>query len=155
MDPARREMLDSMGFIWDAVQANWEKNLLALETYKAIHEDLLVKTTFVVPDQDPAWPKDTWNMKLGSLVRHYRRGKDSLPPKIRDALNAMGFVWKVMDKRTGPAPPPSISIAKQHQILEIVQNQYKQQGKRNSRHYQIHLKSARHLSGHNVSMNVL
>ncbi|KAH9109205.1 hypothetical protein AeMF1_015695 [Aphanomyces euteiches] len=128
MDPARREILDSMGFIWDAVQANWEKKLLALETYKAIHEDLLVKTTFVVPDQDPAWPKATWNMKLGYLVASCRKTKDSLPPKIRDALITMGFVWNFTDKRTGPGQPPRFSIAKQNQILEIVQAQYKLQG---------------------------
>ncbi|KAF0722163.1 hypothetical protein Ae201684P_020151 [Aphanomyces euteiches] len=124
MDPARREMLDSVGFIWDAIQANWEKNLLALETYKAIEGDLLVKKRFVVPDQDPAWPKDTWNVKLGYLVDTCRKKKASLPPKIRDALNAMGFVWKVRDPGTGPSRPPSISMKKQNQILEIVQAQY-------------------------------
>ncbi|KAF0743469.1 hypothetical protein Ae201684P_020077 [Aphanomyces euteiches] len=68
IDPSRREILDSMGFVWDGIQAKWEKNLLALETYKAIYEDLLVRTTFVVPDQDLSWPKDTWNMKLGYFV---------------------------------------------------------------------------------------
>ncbi|KAH9118750.1 hypothetical protein AeMF1_008248, partial [Aphanomyces euteiches] len=128
MDPSRRETLDSMGFVWDGIQAKWEKNLLALETYKAIEGDLLVKTSFVVPDQDPAWPKDTWNMKLGMLVAYCRRKKDSLPQDIHDALNAMGFVWKVRDKRTGPGQPPIFSISKQHEILKIVEVQYKLQG---------------------------
>ncbi|KAG9406163.1 hypothetical protein AC1031_002495 [Aphanomyces cochlioides] len=128
MDPSRREILDSMGFVWDAIQAHWEKNLLALEKYKAIHEDLLVKYSFVVPEQDPAWPKDTWNMKLGFFVSTCRKKKDSLPPEIHDALSAMGFVWKVKDKGTGPGRPPSISIAKQHEILEIVRAQHKLQG---------------------------
>ncbi|KAG9406171.1 hypothetical protein AC1031_002503 [Aphanomyces cochlioides] len=127
MDPSRREILDSMGFIWDAIQAKLDKNLLAFETYKAIYGNLLVKTSFVVPKQDPAWPKDTWNMKLGLLVDTCRRKKDSLPREFYDALNAMGFVWKVRDKGTGPAPPPVISIAKQNQILEIVEVQYKLQ----------------------------
>ncbi|KAG9406191.1 hypothetical protein AC1031_002522 [Aphanomyces cochlioides] len=128
MDPARRDILDSMGFVWDAIQAKWETNLLAFETYKAIEGNLLVKTSFVVPDQDPAWPKDTWNMNLGYLVSTCRKTMGSLPPEIYDALTAMGFVWKVRDNGTGPGRPPRISIAKQHQILEIVQNQYKQQG---------------------------
>ncbi|KAH9183769.1 hypothetical protein AeNC1_014256 [Aphanomyces euteiches] len=106
----------------------WKKNLLALETYKAIHEDLLVKQRFVVPDQDPDWQKDTWNVMLGEFVSTCRKKKDSLPPKIRDALNAMGFIWKVRDRGTGPGQRPYVSIAKQNQILEIVQHQYKQQG---------------------------
>ncbi|KAF0722162.1 hypothetical protein Ae201684P_020057 [Aphanomyces euteiches] len=108
-----------MGFIWDTVQDILEKNLLVIETYKAIHEDLLVKTTFVEPDQDPAWPKDTWNMKLGYLVASCRKTKASLPPKILDALNTMGFVCKVRDQGTGPGRPPRISMKKQNQILEL------------------------------------
>ncbi|KAF0743466.1 hypothetical protein Ae201684P_020147 [Aphanomyces euteiches] len=132
MDPSKRETLDSMGFIWDAIQAKWEKNLLSLETYKAIEGDLLVKTSgttsFVVPERDPAWPKDTWNMRLGYLVSTCRKKKESLPRNIHDALTAMGFVWKVKDKGTGPGRPPRISTAKQHEILEIVQVQHKLQG---------------------------
>ncbi|KAH9124544.1 hypothetical protein LEN26_001658 [Aphanomyces euteiches] len=77
MDPARRETLNSMGFIWNISQAMWKKNLLALETYKAIHEDLLVKQRFVVPDQDPDWQKDTWNVMLGEFVSTCRKKKDS------------------------------------------------------------------------------
>ncbi|KAG9406174.1 hypothetical protein AC1031_002506 [Aphanomyces cochlioides] len=128
MNPERREILDSMGFVWDAIQAKWEKNLLALETYKAIHEDLLVKQSFVVPEQDPAWPKDTWNMNLGYLVSTCRKTMGSLPPEIYDALTTMGFVWKVRDKGTGPGRPPIFSISKQHEILKIVEVQYKLQG---------------------------
>ncbi|KAH9110485.1 hypothetical protein AeMF1_014722 [Aphanomyces euteiches] len=128
LDPSRREILDSMGFVWDAMQAKWEKNLLALETFKAIEGNLLVKQSFVVPDQDPAWPKDTWNMKLGRLVGTCRRKRDSLPPEIHDAFTAMGFVWKLRDKRTGPGRPPIVSIAKQNQILEIVQVKHTLQG---------------------------
>ncbi|KAH9134055.1 hypothetical protein AeRB84_020059 [Aphanomyces euteiches] len=127
MDPARRDILFSMGFVWDDIQAHWEKKLLALETYKAIEGNLLVKQSFVVPDQDPAWPKDSWNMKLGLLVYSCRRKKDDLPPEIYDALTAMGFVWKVRDKGTGPGRPPIFSIHKQHEILEIVEVQYKLQ----------------------------
>ncbi|KAF0743471.1 hypothetical protein Ae201684P_020061 [Aphanomyces euteiches] len=125
MDPSRREILDSMGFVWNAIQAHWEKNLLALETYKAIEGNLLVKYSFIVPDQDPAWPKDTWNMNLGYLVDTCRRKKESLPREFYDALNAMGFVWKVKDKGTGPGQPPIFSISKQHEILKIVEVQYK------------------------------
>ncbi|KAH9106347.1 hypothetical protein LEN26_014579 [Aphanomyces euteiches] len=128
IEPERREILDSMGFVWDAMQAKWEKNLLALETYKATEGNLLVKHRFVVPDQDPAWPKDTWNMNLGKFVAYCRKKKDALPRDIHDALTAMGFVWKVRDKRTGPGQPPYISFAKQQEILEIVQAQRKLQG---------------------------
>ncbi|KAG9406175.1 hypothetical protein AC1031_002507 [Aphanomyces cochlioides] len=128
MDPARREILDSMGFNWDPIQAKWEKNLLAFETYKTIYGNLLVKQSFVVPEQDPAWPKDTWNMKLGYLVSTCRKTMGSLPPEIYDALTTMGFVWKVRDKGTGLGKPPIISIAKQHENLEIFQAQQKLQG---------------------------
>ncbi|KAH9184535.1 hypothetical protein AeNC1_013490 [Aphanomyces euteiches] len=127
MDPSRREILDSMGFIRDAIQAKWLKNLLSLEAYKAIEGNLLVKQSFVVPDQDPSWPKDTWNMKLGIFVSRCQMKKNSLPPEIHDALTAMGFVWKVKDKATAPGRPPIVSFAKQNQILEIVQVKHKLQ----------------------------
>ncbi|KAF0743498.1 hypothetical protein Ae201684P_020179 [Aphanomyces euteiches] len=128
MDPERREILDSMGFIWDAMQAKWEKNLLALETYKAIYRNLLMKQSFVVPDQDPAWPKDTWNVKLGVLVYSCRMRKDDLPPEIHDALTAMGFVWKVRDQGTGQGQPPIFSMSKQYEILEVLQAKQKLEG---------------------------
>ncbi|KAF0743473.1 hypothetical protein Ae201684P_020070 [Aphanomyces euteiches] len=128
MDPVRRDILNSMGFVWNTSRAKWERNLLALETYKVIYRNLLMKQSFVVPDQDPAWPKDTWNMKLGLLVYSCRRTKDDLPPEIYDALNAMGFVWKVRDKGTGPGQPPIFSMSKQYEILEILQAQQKLQG---------------------------
>ncbi|KAH9094574.1 hypothetical protein LEN26_018247 [Aphanomyces euteiches] len=127
MDPARRQVLDSMGFIWDGVQANWKKNLLALETYKAIHGDLLVQSSFIVPDQDPKWPQDTWNINLGSLVYRLRDSKDSLLPEMRDKLNVMGFVWNIREKKIGSGRTRKISVAKQKQLLQVVEIQYKLQ----------------------------
>ncbi|KAG9406182.1 hypothetical protein AC1031_002514 [Aphanomyces cochlioides] len=119
--------MDSMGFIWDGVEANWKRNLLALETYKAIHGDLLVKSSFIVPDQDPKWPQDTWNIKLGSLVYRLRDSKDSLLHEIRDKLNVMGFVWNIKEKNIGSDRTLKISIAKQKQLLQVVEIQYKPQ----------------------------
>ncbi|KAF0743502.1 hypothetical protein Ae201684P_020106 [Aphanomyces euteiches] len=126
--PERKAALEALGFIWDGRQANWDKNLLALKTYKQLYGDLNVHVRFVVPSDDANWPAETENMKLGELVNGFRRDKDVLPRDFHDALDAMDFRWKIRDKGTGMSAPPKISIAKQQTILEIAQHAYKTQG---------------------------
>jgi hypothetical protein len=65
----------------------------ALETYKAIHGDLLVPQNFVVPEGDVRFPAETWGMKLGSIVHTIRNSDHHL--KYKERLTALGFSYEL------------------------------------------------------------
>ncbi|RLO08776.1 hypothetical protein DYB28_009829 [Aphanomyces astaci] len=65
LPPEKKQWLDSTGFVWDAAELHWKSNLAALETFKAMHDHLLVPSEFVVPADDPQWPVEMWGLKLG------------------------------------------------------------------------------------------
>ena len=70
------EDLAAIGFDYSAqINANVEWNVLkfALQTYKNIHGDLLVPQSFVIPQDSPMWPDNTWGMKLGRIFFNARR----------------------------------------------------------------------------------
>jgi hypothetical protein len=84
-----KEELKSMGFDFSC-QSNaygWDIVKSALENYKALHGNLLVPSTFIVPEGDSAWPEEVWDMKLGKVVRSFRSSKDEL--ESISALNPM------------------------------------------------------------------
>ncbi|OQR84705.1 hypothetical protein THRCLA_23069 [Thraustotheca clavata] len=57
--PDRRLELDKLGFVWDHFEYNWQCNLKALKTYKRVCGNLLVRSDFTVPINDPNWPEET------------------------------------------------------------------------------------------------
>jgi hypothetical protein len=65
------------------------KEVLAL--YLELHGDLLVPFTYIVPE-DPYWPKDMWNMKLGVVVSHIRNRNNYAEHK--NELIDMGFDYR-------------------------------------------------------------
>jgi hypothetical protein len=65
----------------------------ALKAYKAIHSDLVVPFTFVVPQGDVRFPAGTWGMKLGRNVDSIRnRGAY---PEHRVKLEELGVSFEV------------------------------------------------------------
>jgi predicted helicase len=86
MPPERRERLDALNFVWDAVAAWWEEGFHCLERYCKERGDCLVPRVY----RDPAS-----GYQLGKWVSGQRRAKDAMPPKRRERLDALGFVWKV------------------------------------------------------------
>ncbi|KAF0696010.1 Aste57867_13223 [Aphanomyces stellatus] len=60
--------LNSVHFIWDKFGYLWNNKIAALRVYKELYGHTRVPFAFVVPDEDPAWPKDTWNLRLGRAV---------------------------------------------------------------------------------------
>ncbi|OQR86646.1 hypothetical protein ACHHYP_10338 [Achlya hypogyna] len=92
--------LNRLNFVWQPYEYLWSRNFAALETYKRHYGDLLVVRDFVVPDEDPSWPKDTWMIKLGLVVSRLRlQGTDKCPAKRREQLDRIGFVWDWYDDR--------------------------------------------------------
>ncbi|OQR86468.1 hypothetical protein ACHHYP_10512 [Achlya hypogyna] len=94
LDPAVVQALDAVRFVWQPQEHNWELKFLAFETYKRLHGDLLVRQDFVVPKDDPSWPRETWGMKLGLIVTKLRAtGEAAVRADRHTRLATLGFVW--------------------------------------------------------------
>ncbi|KAH9149912.1 hypothetical protein AeNC1_019336 [Aphanomyces euteiches] len=91
----QREGLDALGFVWNANKLHWNRKLLALKTYKQFYGDMRIPTKFVVPLDDPAWPVDLANIKLGWVAFHLRSIQATLSDEKKHELNKLGFVWSV------------------------------------------------------------
>ncbi|KAE9350723.1 hypothetical protein PF008_g6290 [Phytophthora fragariae] len=67
-----REVLDSVGFVWDCNAAVWNEVIFpALEAYVDAHKNGEVPYRFVVPSEDP-WPKKSWGKRLGDALSRMR-----------------------------------------------------------------------------------
>jgi len=72
--------------------------LAALEAYVRLHGDADVPRSFVVPDDDRAWPRACAGVPLGERVAqirykdYYLKGPHG--PERRAALANLGFVWR-------------------------------------------------------------
>ena len=91
MTSQRQEALESLGFLWDAHTAAWERRLIELKAYRLEHGHCNVPSTYRA------------NRKLASWVkcqrRHYKLYRKGLPSTMTEyrveALNDLGFVWEV------------------------------------------------------------
>ena len=80
--------LDSLGFVWDALEAQWEDGISCLEEYIQQRGNARVPGSF----------KGEGGFKLGQWVSIQRRTRSRLSPERTARLNALGFVW---DARLG------------------------------------------------------
>jgi hypothetical protein len=103
-NPEVATKLAQLGIELDPVSAvndtRFQKVLDALTCYRNIYGDLLVPQPFVVPDNNPDWPEDTWGLRLGARVNAIRSQGTFINdnPQRRKLLDDIGFVW---------SPPPS------------------------------------------------
>ena len=86
MIPSRKAKLDAVGFLWHLRDAKWEDGFSALSKYKSREGDCLV------PGQH-----EERGFKLGVWVDTQRQQRDQLPVDRKNRLDALGFVWKVLD----------------------------------------------------------
>ncbi|EQC25065.1 hypothetical protein SDRG_17057 [Saprolegnia diclina VS20] len=89
----RRTALDAIGFVWDWYDDLWNARMAALTRYKELHGDVLVPHSFVIPENDPNWPKEMGGNRLGVAVVTIRQNRQGCPPERKLQLDAMGFVW--------------------------------------------------------------
>jgi hypothetical protein len=75
--------LDRIGFIWDALDAQWQEMFAALVEYKSEHGNCNVPCY---------WPK---NLKLADWVKRQRaaRKRGTLAPDRESQLTQLGFEW--------------------------------------------------------------
>jgi hypothetical protein len=102
--PDRVNELNTLGFVWERLQPEWNLILEALAVYRGLHGNLLVPSDFAVPHNDDRWPKACWGIKLGSAVYKIRGRGDHLRDvhtswSRREQLDSMGFVWDVQQMR--------------------------------------------------------
>ncbi|KAF0688556.1 Aste57867_19846 [Aphanomyces stellatus] len=89
--------LDAVGFVWDLKFHRWSNTLLALEVYNSLHGDVVVPQNYIVPANDPSWPKELWTLRLGTTVSRLRLHAARLDDEQTAQLNAIGFVWDAME----------------------------------------------------------
>ncbi|RHY24187.1 hypothetical protein DYB32_009134 [Aphanomyces invadans] len=90
--PNKIALLDGMGFVWNAHDVIWAKQLQAVTTFASLHGHTNVPRMFVVPASAP-WPEDTWSMKLGFVVHNLRTKAGGLAPERKMHLDKLGFHW--------------------------------------------------------------
>jgi hypothetical protein len=64
---ARRDALDSIGFIWGRLQSGFNLLLEALVIYKQLYGTAEVPLSFVVPTEEP-WPEAVRGMRQQHLL---------------------------------------------------------------------------------------
>lgn len=65
-------ILDGMGFVWNAKVDQFRLNLLAVAAYKEVFGDIVIPKAFVVPSESEDFPEDTWGIKLGVFLSSLR-----------------------------------------------------------------------------------
>ena len=97
-NPDRVQELNSLGFVWERLQPEYNLVLSALMTHSSLNNgSVMVHSKFVVPFGDDVWPKATWGIPLGKCVHRIRVRGDYLNGQNamarRRQLDALGFVW--------------------------------------------------------------
>jgi len=80
----RLKLLNSLGFVWNTLEAAWDKGFRYLETYHTQHGDCLVSQRAKIGD-----------FNLGTWVNNQRRLQNTLSKERLERLNSLGFVWTV------------------------------------------------------------
>jgi hypothetical protein len=98
---SKRADLESIGFEFDTQkQSNrYELVRVALLKNKDINCHLLVPCRLVVPANDITWPKETWGMKLGTVVMSIRQGKSCVDKRAE--LESIGFYYRSQSRNHG------------------------------------------------------
>jgi Fe2+ transport system protein FeoA/DNA-binding TFAR19-related protein (PDSD5 family) len=86
--PERRQRLDTLGFVWDVLAAQWEEGFRLLQFFHQREGHCRI----------PRNHREQ-GFRLGNWVSHQRKDKDTMSPECRQRLDALGFVWKVLSSQ--------------------------------------------------------
>ncbi len=104
----KKEELEAAGFDFapqtsgGGSATGWEVVKAALLAYKEAKGDLNIPARFVVPRDDPKWPKSIWGVNLGDLANnirnhgHYPAHRDDLIVKVRDVVVVMFLFFYIL-----------------------------------------------------------
>jgi hypothetical protein len=102
---SRRNQLNGLGFVWDVQEHRFQRFYGALRHFARIEhvqsEDashntaLRVPSTFVVPKNDKAWPKELWGYQLGAKTTAVRQKQLYVKgnPHRQKMLDNLRFQW--------------------------------------------------------------
>ncbi|KAF0687554.1 Aste57867_20673 [Aphanomyces stellatus] len=94
LPPSQQRALDDLGFVWSSWDLSWTQRIRALSTYRLLHGDLhLIPRDFVVPADDPRWPRETHGMHLYMVVANMRKRAHRLTFAQLETLTNMDFPW--------------------------------------------------------------
>jgi hypothetical protein len=83
-----RILLDKMGFVWNANDGKFRRLVEGITTYYKLYGHFIISTTFVIPHDDPRWPKLLWGLTLGSGFKNLRI--ENLPLKKAQYMKSKG-----------------------------------------------------------------
>ena len=86
MPPERKQRLDDLGFIWDAIEDAWEEGFKKLLEFKETEGHCRVQNKFKLD-----------GFKLGRWVTVQRSSKDSMSPERKQRLDEIGFIWDAIE----------------------------------------------------------
>lgn len=89
LKPEHVSKLDSLGFIWNARDVQWEEMFSELERYIKSYGDTLVPKNYVTKS----------GLKLGVWVGNQRVTAERISDSRMSRLNAIGFIWDIEDHR--------------------------------------------------------
>ena len=87
----REGMLDSLGFIWNAHEANWEESYTKLMKFKEYYGHCRVPTKYPSDQQLAVWVK--LQRRQYRLLRTVGADKSNMTWERVDRLNDIGFEW--------------------------------------------------------------
>ncbi|MDB2644938.1 Helicase associated domain protein, partial [Luminiphilus sp.] len=85
----RVDRLNSIGFIWDPMEQQWEKGFTELERYYAEYGDCAVPYNHLSGS----------GFKLGAWVVNNRNGSITITQEKLDRLNSIGFIWDPLQQQ--------------------------------------------------------
>ena len=80
------DKLDSINFIWNVDEYEWNKNFQALKKYFKEHNHVNVPANYTLD-----------NIELGIWVRYLRRPDRNISDQRRKSLNDLGFSWDIAE----------------------------------------------------------
>lgn len=89
LSPERRKRLDSIGFVWDVRNGDWENAYLLLERYVKKHGSAAPPSEYVI---------DGFRLGRWVVSQRLRGRRGTLSPSQSTRLNAIGFIWNVDDE---------------------------------------------------------
>jgi hypothetical protein len=107
MSTERRQRLDEIGFIWNALESGWEEGFAALMEFKAREGHCNVYKNH-----------REGSFRLGQWVGIQRSNKDRISTERRHRLEEIGFVWDVLSGKRASAWEEGVASLKQFKARE-------------------------------------
>ncbi len=84
---ATSRLLRIAGMNWEGFSHDWKSKAQALRIYKQIHGTGWIPKNFVVPTDDPDWPEELGDLKLGQALSYARYSRKKLKSDLVKLLD--------------------------------------------------------------------